>query len=81
MKKLDNKIKTVVVGKGFLYFKNKQDVTYNSIADAIGYGDSSAAQQITYKSSCNTTLIEKLAHVFGVTPAEFIEQCTVEGES
>ena len=73
-------MKKIIIGKGFLYFKEKQDMKYKDMKEALGYGESSTAQAISYKTSCNTALIEKLAHVFGVTPAEFIEQCTVEVE-
>ena len=72
------KLKKIKVGTGFRYFKNKAGITHRELSGLLGYKNTSSVQQIAYIEGCNTVLVDKLAHAFGVTPAEFIEQCTVE---
>lgn len=71
-------MKSIFIGKGFLHFKEEQNLKWKEIKNLLEYQETSTAQGISYKKSCNTTLVEKLANAFGVTPSEFIKQCEVE---
>lgn len=76
--KQDIKVKKIFIGKGVAYYKNKQALKWKEIQEKLGYETIAATQKLISKEGGTLALAVSLAHAFGVTPAEFIEQCTVE---
>tara|TARA_R110000824_G_scaffold205804_1_gene390729 strand:+ start:3661 stop:3885 length:225 start_codon:yes stop_codon:yes gene_type:complete len=74
-------LKTTIIGKGVIYFKKKQSLKWKEIQSMLNYKSTISTGNLIQVKSGSTNLTDKLAHIFGVTPAEFIEQCTTEGES
>ena len=71
-------MKKIIIGKGVAYYKKAQCLKWKDIRDKLEYKTLAATQRIVNKNSGTTALVDRLAHAFGVSPAEFIEQCTTE---
>ena len=74
-------MKATNIGKGVIHFKKKQSLKWKEIQEILNYKSAAATGNLTQLTSGSTNLVDKLAHAFGVTPSEFVEQCTVEAES
>ena len=73
-------MKIIKVGTGLRFFKKEQGLTYREISIRLNIDYVSSVQKMADSNAANTTTVENLAHAFGVTPAEFIDKCTVEGD-
>lgn len=73
-------MKKIFIGKGVQYFRKKQNLRWSDIQERIGYKRVGAAQRLGSTISCNTKLIEELAKVFNITPAEFVKACESDKE-
>ena len=73
-------MKIIKVGTGLRFFKKEQGLTYKEIGIRLNVDYVASVQRMADSHAANTTTVERLAHAFGVTPAEFIDKCTVESD-